>query len=196
MSATTVEAVLASDLQPTGLRMVALVMAWHASNDAWQCWASLGTIAAEAGCSRAWIKRSVRALTAAGVIECVRTSKGGNNLDTAVYAFLPAWVDAQPTRVPRNPGTTGPGYYGSHDPGTTGPRPGYYGTPKNNERSSPTENSLSLKTRGTASPSGSRARGARPAGKPPAKAAHGKRAKYVPERHDEDKYSQPGALPP
>ena len=71
------QAVLASELQPLGLRMVALVMAWHARETRGHIWASLGTIANEAGVSRDRVKQVVRLLVDQAAVEVVAAQLTG-----------------------------------------------------------------------------------------------------------------------
>ena len=71
------QAVLASKLQPLGLRMVALVMAWHANETRGHIWASLGIIADEAGVSRDRVKQVVRLLVDQAAVEVVAAQLTG-----------------------------------------------------------------------------------------------------------------------
>ena len=64
-----VQLVLASDLKPSGLRLVALCMAWHASDDTGECWPSLGTLAREAGVTRARVKQCVKEMLSSSVLQ-------------------------------------------------------------------------------------------------------------------------------
>jgi hypothetical protein len=145
-----VQLVLKSELQPLGLRAVAWVMAWHANEATGHVWASLGTIADEAGVSRDRVKQVVRLLVDQAVVEVVARGSGGHYKGTTTYAFCAAWVGKQETRVSSLPGkpTTReralPGNEASRDPGTREPLPGNERSPNIDERKA--KPSLSSKT--------------------------------------------------
>ena len=168
------QAVLASDLKPAGVRIVAMVLAWHANEDSGHAWPSLATIAAESGVSRDRVKQVVRLLVDQAVLEIVAKGTGGGRNQTTRYAFCTAWVGKWATRVAGSPGKSE-----RSDPGSPLPLPGEPASPKRNERSSVStrQNSLSLKERGSTSSAGSRAGSARP---PAESRAHGRRNKPEP----------------
>jgi hypothetical protein len=140
MSAAVVQAVLASDLRPLGLRMVAVVLAWHANDSTGHIWCSLGTIADEAGITRDRVKQVLRLLVAADVVEKVTKSAGGGRRSTTTYMFCPAWVGKQGTRDSSLPGKQGtreralPGKQSAPEGGTSDHRGGNEGSPNIDER--------------------------------------------------------------
>ncbi len=135
-----VKAVLASNVEPSGLRLVALVLAWHANEKTGHAWPSLSTIASEAGLSRDRAKKCVRELRQAGVIEQV--TAGGGSVSTK-YRFTDSWVGAQAPRGAHTPGVSMP-----LDRGCPRPKPGVPAHPNKEERKA--KPSLSSKTRRSA----------------------------------------------
>lgn len=168
MSARLVQAVMASGIKPLGVRFVALVLAWHASDDG-QAWPSNNTLASECGITRDRVRHCLKALRAAGVVEVALKGAGGARTGTTRYRFADEWVKQWTTGVRTNQGSSKPGIQEAAEGGSYEPRGGFVRTPNNNERKNPSGSSLSLKTRGAVSPAGSRARGARPAVEPTAK---------------------------
>jgi hypothetical protein len=181
-----VKAVLKSDLRPLGVRTVAIVMAFHASDDELVAWPSHATVARECGgMHRDTVRHAIKQLLAAGVFEVVGDkSEGGAHGATTRYRFAEAWFsqyldDKDLSRMTvvlltqgrATPGGTKnksrtPGVERPTDPGSSDPAPGVERPPKSHERK--TESSLSWKD-ARAAQSGQPAAG-RPSAPPPSSA--------------------------
>lgn len=113
MSARLQHLVLASRLSPSGVRLVALIVAFHAGELTGEMWASLATIANEAGFSRDRVKQIMRVLLANGVLEVVPQDPAKGRRRTTTYVFSPGWIGRHASPVSPLPGESGQAVGGS-----------------------------------------------------------------------------------
>jgi hypothetical protein len=153
MSTSASKAVWASDLQPLGKRMVALVLAWHCNETTGEAWPSIATIAREAGMAHESVRHTLRALRADGVIEAVTPMTGGSPSSTTRYRFKAEWLRG----VSTNPGAYKPGSGEYSDPGLTSTEPRSGETAERNEREPKAPLSLKATRRSASAPRKARA---------------------------------------
>lgn len=104
MSAALVDAVLASDLKPAGLRLVALVCAWHAAQDDARLYAGRARLARETGLSADQVQRWQHELERMGILEVVSRgySANGRKTNTAYVMHKPG-APVPPVKGKRKP---------------------------------------------------------------------------------------------
>ena len=152
-----VQTVLRSDIAPAGVRLVAIVLAWHLNDELGCAWPGLGTIASEAGITRDRVKQVMRELQRGNVVEIVTKGTGGAGAKaTTRWRFTAEWVGKQATRVARSPGSGLPRGREAGYPGV-----GKQATPNRDERKATP--SLSSKQRRSRAPGAPRGRTVAPA---------------------------------
>lgn len=105
------DAVLAANLQPASLKLVAVVMAVHANKDSARFWPSVRTLAAECSLSETQLKRILAQMRELQLLRKVEASAGGSRSATTVYEF-----DLSQLRLAADPGH-------QRTPSSNGPRP-------------------------------------------------------------------------
>lgn len=157
MSAAVMQAVLASKLQPTGVRMVALCLAWHVNEDTGQAWPGRALLAREAGVTPDYAGKVLRGLERDHVIESVvRGGSSDGRKWVSRYRFTAEWLGVWRTGVLQNRGSV------KHTTGVLeNCQPGFPSPPRKDERkASP---SLSSKGRRSRAPGAPRGRTVAPA---------------------------------
>lgn len=146
MSASIFMTVTRSDLQPLGVRTVALLLAWHVNEKTGVAWPSNGSLAQECGLTRDRVRHCLKDLREQGVIEVASLGTGGNQFSTTRYRFVDTWLARFP--APSDRGSTRPGSDKTTEGGSYEPEPGSARTPKKDERKA--KPSLSSKSRRSA----------------------------------------------